>query len=306
MRMKKIALFAALELTYGTAVALAGTDAIRTHELKCTPFVANVIERNLDGSAFGNSGVIHAGAHVEVEFDVELAGSGTAGTAPAYGLLLKACQMAETIVPTTSVTYEPASNGTDSLTLYYQLDGQRHALKGARGTWSIKADSQGIPYLHFKFVGMWVDPVSAADLVPDFTGFTTPRAVTFDHTPTVSLHALASVYKNFSYDHGNDVQYFNNPGEEFVDIVDRKPAGSISLLAPALSAKNYFTTAKADTTGAISLVHGMVAGNIVTFAAPRTQILEPKYGDDKGRVMLDANLAFIYDAGDDEMSLAFT
>lgn len=306
MRTRKVTLFAATEITYGTAVALAATDAIRTHDLKCNPFVASPIERNLDGSAFGNSGSIHPGAYIEMEFDVEMCGSGTAGTAPAYGALFKACQMSETIVAATSVTYAPASNGTSSLTMFYQLDGQRHAMKGARGTWSIKCDSQGIPYFHFKFTGLWVDPLSTADLVPDFTGFTTPRPVTFDFTPTVSLHALASVYKSFSYDHANDVQYFNNPGEEFVDIMDRKPKGSISLLAPALSSKNYFTTAKADTTGALSLVHGMTAGNIITLAATKTQILAPKYGDDKGRVMLDAELAFIYTSGDDEMSLAFT
>lgn len=306
IRMRKIALFAKLETVYGTAVALTGAEAIRTHELKITPFTAQTIERNLDGSAFGNGGVIHAGAHVECEFDVEMAGSGTAGTAPAYGHLLKACQMAEAITASTDVTYTPASNGTDSLTMYVQLDGQRHALRGARGTWSIKFDSQAIPYIHFKFTGLWVDPTTVADLVPDFTGFKTPRPVGFAYTPKISLHGLDAVYKSFSYDHANDVQYFDNPGEEFVDIMDRKPAGSVSLLAPALSTKNYFVTAKGDTTGVLTLVHGMTAGNIVTLAAPNAQLLEPKYGDDKGRAMIDANLAFIYGSGDDEMSLKFT
>jgi len=306
MRIRKTTIFAKLETVYGTAVALAGEDAIRTHEASVTPFVASLIDRNLDGAAFGNSGGIHAGAHVEVEFDVEMSGSGAAGTAPAYGDLFKACQMQETIVASTSVTYAPNSNGTASLTMYFQLDGQRHALRGARGTWSIKFSSQGIPYIHFKFTGLWVDPESTADLVPDFTGFTTPRPVTFDYTPSVTLHGLSAVFKDFSYDHANDVQYFNNPGEEFVDIMDRKPAGSISLLAPALSTKNYFTTAKADTQAGLVLVHGMTAGNIVTFNGPNTQITEPKYSDDRGRVMLDAGLQFCYGSGDDEMSLVFT
>ncbi len=47
MRMRKIALFAKKETVYGTAVALTGAEAIRTHELKVTPFAANTIERNL-------------------------------------------------------------------------------------------------------------------------------------------------------------------------------------------------------------------------------------------------------------------
>jgi hypothetical protein len=44
--------------------------------------------------------------------------------------------------------------------MYFELDGQRHALIGARGTFTIKADSQGIPYFHFTFTGMWVDPLT--------------------------------------------------------------------------------------------------------------------------------------------------
>ena len=306
LRFNKKVLFAALEVMYGTAVALTGADAIRTANLTIRPFNAQTIERNLDGAGFGNSGAIHAGASVQVEFDVEGSGSGTAGTAPAYGLLFLACQMSETVVADTSVTYEPASDGTDSLTMYFQLDGQRHALRGARGTWSIRATSQGIPYFHFVFTGLWVNPASNTDLVPTFTGFTTPRPITFEYTPTVSLHALASVYRSFSYDHANTVEYFNNPGEEYVGITNRKPAGQISLLAPALSSKNYFTTAKGDTTGALVMVHGLTAGNIWTFNGPQTQILQPNYADDRGRAMIDANLAFQYASVDDEMSLVFT
>ena len=45
---------------------------------------------------------------VEVTFEVEMAGSGTAGTAPAFGPLLKACGNSETIVTDTSVTYAPS------------------------------------------------------------------------------------------------------------------------------------------------------------------------------------------------------
>lgn len=306
MRMRKVAVFAALELVYGTAVALTSADAIRTHEAKFTPFAAQVIERKLDGAAFGNAGSTHSGAHCEIEFDVEMAGSGIVGTAPAYGKLFKACQMVEMITAGTSVIYAPASSGTDSLTLWFQLDGQRHAMTGARGTWSIKFDSQGIPYFHFKFIGQWVDPITTADMAPDFAGFTTPRPVSYAYTPKIELFGLASVYKSFSYDHGNDTQFFDDPGEQFVDIMDRSPKGSVSLRAPALSTKNYFLIAKEDEVGPLKLVHGMTAGNIVTFNAPTVQLKEPKYGDDKGRAMIEANLDFTYIDGDDEMSLAFT
>lgn len=249
---------------------------------------------------------MHVGTHAKVEFDVELVGSGTAGTAPKFGPLLKACQMSEDIVAATSVTYEPASGSTDSGTMFFQLDGQRHGLRGCRGTYTIKLDSQGLPYLHFVFTGLWMSPQSIADIVPDFTGWKRAKPVTFANTPTVTLHGLTAVYKTFSYDHKNQVEHFDNPGEESVEIVDRMPDGQIGLLAPAISAKDFFSTARADTLGALTVVHGVTAGSIVTLTAPRVQLLQPKYGEDKGRATIEANLSFVRDVGDDEMSLVFT
>lgn len=306
LKTKKTTVFAKKETVYGTAVALTGAAAIRTHGAKLTAFQATEIKRDLDGQGFGSTGTIHSGAHVMLEFDCELSGSGTVGTRPAYGDLLLASAMSETVVAATSVTYAPASDSTDSLTMYCELDGQRHALIGARGTWQVKADSQGIPYLHFQFTGMWVDPVTATALVPDFSGFTTPRPIAFDYTPKVSLHGLASVYTSFGFDYGNEVNFFDNPGEQSVEITDRNCSGNVSLLAPVLSTKNYFTLAKTDVADVLTVVHGMTAGNIITLNAPKAQILSPAYGDDKGRATLAAKLDIQVDATDDEMSLAFT
>lgn len=306
LRNKKTQIYAALEDVYGVAKVLVGADAILTKGATIRPLEGSPIQRELDGGTFGNDGGIHPGTHVAVEFDVELAGSGTAGTAPKYGRLLKACQMAEDIVVSTSVTYTPASDGTDSLTIYFELDGQRHALRGARGNYQLKLDSQGIPYLHFMFMGLWVAPSTVTPLVRDVSDHIQPRPIGFAHTPTFTLHSISAVYRSFQYDHKNDVQFFDNPGEEAVEVTDRSPDGTISLLAPAISTKDYFSTARADTLGNLVMVHGLTAGNIVTLSADRVQLLQPRYGDDRGRAMLDCNLSFVRDVGDDEMSLAFT
>ena len=63
---------------------------------------------------------------------MELAGSGTAGTAPRYGALLQACGLSETIVASTSVTYAPVSSAFSSATIYFNNDGIRHILTGCR------------------------------------------------------------------------------------------------------------------------------------------------------------------------------
>lgn len=304
---KSRTLFAKPETVYGTPVALVAADAIRTANLTIKPFEATALERKLDGPSFGSSGKIHVGEHVVVEFDVEMTGSGTAGTAPKFGHLFKACKMSETIIAVTSVAYEPATNATDSETMYFELDGQRHALSGARGNWSIKFDSQNIPYFHFTFTGLWIDPVSTPGIVPVWTGWQTPKPVSKRYTPAVDLHGLSSVFSSASFEYGNSVKYINNPGgEEFVNIDDRKCSGSIKLLAPALSTKNYFTAALADTVGAFTLVHGITAGNIITLAGDYVQLLQPTYGEDNGRAMIEAKLDFTRNVADDEMSLTFT
>ena len=56
---------------------------------------------------FGNSEQLPAGIHSELDFEVELAGSGAAGTAPAWGPLIRACGMSETITAATDVKYAP-------------------------------------------------------------------------------------------------------------------------------------------------------------------------------------------------------
>jgi hypothetical protein len=305
---RKTTVFAHLESVYATAVALVAADAIRTHGAKLK-YVDNGIKRDLDGQSMGNTGKTHVGAHWELEFDVEIAGSGVAGTAPNYGPLFKASKMSEVVVADTSVTYARASGSTDSLTMYFQLDGQRRAMRGARGTWQIKIDSQGIPYLHFKFIGLWVAPQTIADIVPDFTGFLKPKPVAFEYTPKVSLFGLDSVYKSFSADFGNDCQYINNPGEELVEVVDGSATGSVMLLAPAFSTHDYFSDARANTEGALTLVHGMTAGNIFTFNAPQTQLDGPDDDADQGRAFLKSNLDFNLDddgTADSDLTLVYT
>ena len=306
LRSKAVTVFAKAEVTYGTPVALVAADAIRTRGATCRPFEAQALDRELDGPSFGATGKIHVGEHVIVEFDVEMAGSGAAGTAPKYAHLFLSCGMSQTIVPTTSVTLAPATQSTSSHTLYFQLDGQRHAVRGARGTWSLRFDSQGIPYFRFVFTGLGVDPASATDIVPVWTGWTTPQPVSYAYTPAVELHGLSAVFRSFAFEYGNQVNHFNDPGEDDVAITERMCTGTIALRAPTLTAKNYFTTARANTQGELTLVHGMTAGNIITLQGPQVQILQPRYGDDRGRAMIEANLEFCRDEADDEMELIFT
>src|SRR5436190_14700577 len=105
------AIFAKIETTYGTYNAPAGADAMQVANLQVNPASdLRWIDRTIIRGSLNPDKGVYGGALFEVSFDMELKGSGTAGTAPKLGAMLRACAMAETIVGGTSVTYKPTSH----------------------------------------------------------------------------------------------------------------------------------------------------------------------------------------------------
>lgn len=303
---RKKLILAKVETTYGTdATPTGAANAILTRNLSITPLAGDVVGRNLNSANLGNELQIQVGQYVEVEFEVEVAGGGAAGTAPKYGPLLTACNFVETINASVSVVYAPTSTSTNfkSTTIYFHHDGQKHAVTGARGTVSCDLSPGSIPAFRFKFTGLYNNPSSVADPTPTTTAFQTPLAVNKVNTPTFSVHATTPVLYSLSWDMANEVFYRNVVGAESVEFVDRAPTGSIVIEAPTITTKNWFSTALASTTGAMQLVHGTAAGNIVQFDAPAVQVFQPRYGEQNGVSTLEMNLAFVPNSGNDELTI---
>ena len=150
------------EGTYGTDPTPTGVDAVLVRDLNITPLQSDTVSRDLVRPYLGASEQLLANTRVEVTFSVELAGSGAAGTAPRYGKALLACGMAETVVASTSVTYAPVSASFGSCTIYYNIDGVRHKVTGARGTFTINGAVGEIPTIDFTFTGIYNAPTDTA------------------------------------------------------------------------------------------------------------------------------------------------
>ena len=133
------------ESSYGTDPTPAATDVVLVRDLSITPQSSDVVNRDVVRPYLGASQQLLANTRVECTFSVELAGSGTAGTAPRYGSALKACGFSETVVANTSVTYEPISASFSSVTIHYNVDGVRHIVTGCRGSFSLSASVGEIP-----------------------------------------------------------------------------------------------------------------------------------------------------------------
>lgn len=100
LRRRNALLTAKIESVEGTENApSASTDAILCENL-APSFNPNVIQTNEHTASLDGAGPIVAGTQMSVTFDVFMKGSGTGGTAPEFGDLLKACGLAETLTGT--------------------------------------------------------------------------------------------------------------------------------------------------------------------------------------------------------------
>ena len=114
MKTRKKYILAKIETTYGTDPTPAAANAILTSGLQRSLYEGNVVTRELDRETLGNDETVNTAPYVMIEFAVELAGAGTAGDAPDYGVLLRACGFAETIDAGVDVEYAPVSSGFES------------------------------------------------------------------------------------------------------------------------------------------------------------------------------------------------
>lgn len=295
------------ETTYGTSSNPTGTNALLVSNLTVEPLQLEREDRQVVRGMLGNSPQVVTRQSVRMKFDVELVGSGTAGTAPGYGPCLKACGRVETIVASTSVTYARVNSNYSSVTIDAHLDGQRHRMTGGRGTASLSISAEGIPKYTFDLLGIYSTPTVETLPTPTYTLQALPRAVNSDNTPTVSVHGFAACMSEFSLEDGNEIKFLQLAGcTKQVLLPNRKPSGSITIQMPLVSTKDYYTIAANQTTGAITWTHGTTPGNIVTWNAPACAFGSPSHSVNDGIYYLTLPFEPQPSTGNDEDTLVLT
>lgn len=307
MRWKRKAITAKVESPYGTdSTPAAATDAILARNVSIDPLQLNYDQREFALPWYGNFGRLPSGGFVKLDFEVEASGSAAAGTAPAYGPLLKGSGMGETLVALTSATYAPVSTES-SLSIYFYMDGRLHKILGAMGTAQLVLESGKGPIYKFSFIGLFSTPTDVSIIAPTLTAYIKPVAVNKVNTTTASLHGYAMKMQSLTLDVGNVLSPRQLVNDEAVGFTDRKTVGSVKFEDVLVATKDFWTIVKAGTTGALSIVHGTVAANIITIGAASVQITDLKSSESNGIAMLDAKLEFIpSSAGNDEFSIAYT
>ena len=306
---RKKLLLAKIEAAYGTDSTPTGSAAILVRNLEVVPLQSDIVQRELIRPYLGNYEQLLANTRVQVTFEVELAGSGTAGTPPAYGPILRSCALSETSAAST-VTYAPESelSGFESTTLYFFIDGIRHVITGARGTFTLNGTVGAIPTIQFTMTGIFNTPTDTALAVPTYQNQATPLIFKNGNTTSFSAFSYSGALQSIDFNIANEIIYRELiGGTKEVIITDRKPGGTLQIEAVLLAAKNYFTVSTGSTTGSITFQHGTAAGNRVTLTMAQSDLADVSYADMNGIQML--NLPYVATptaAGNDELTLVFT
>lgn len=313
------AILAKIETTYGTDAAPSGAaNALLISNQKINPLVAQNADRNVMRPYLGNSESLVGTRYKQLDFDVELVGSGTAGTAPALGPLLRACGFAETITASVRVDYNPISGGYESLSIYYYDDGALHKLLGARGSFKLSAQVGEIPKLSFSFIGL--DGGDSAAPLPSVTldAWRVPQTVvdansgdlTFGCTHSITgapalVGGTAFPSEGINIDSGISAPFNALLGGETVPITERKVTADMKMDLSAVDEVALLTAVKATALTSLGFVHGTVVGDRALIFMPSVQRTDPTKEEKNGMRMIGTKLRVNPKLGNDELRFVF-
>lgn len=305
------AIWAKIESAYNTDPTPAGDDFVEVENLQPNPAEsARLIERNLIQSSLAPRRPQYGGSLFGFTFDVEVKGSGSAGTAPRIGALLRACGLAETVAAGVSVTYEPSSDvaNHDSVTIYYKEGPNLRKVTGCRGTVTFNLEPGQRIMASFTMMGhinqesQTSAPAQTAEstLPPPFLGASF-QADSF----SVPISALAVDLSN-TMGIAPDPNASDGFGE--IRVTARAIQGSFDPEAQGIATKDFIGQFRSATAFAIQTgVLGSAAGNRVAFSMPECQYTNVGYGEREALLTYDLSYgAYPTSSGDDDLAIQFT
>lgn len=309
-------MYAKLESSYGVDPTIAGTDAVLILGVQHSPDRLRLIERPALTGALGQPQQAYGGMLEQVQITAELRGSGSAGTAPEIGPLLKACGLLETVNASTSVVYTPQSGTIESCTIHYysSVDGSssrvRHILLGCRGSFTIQANAGGNPEIRFTMVGRRANPTDQSALSPTFDS-TVPYGL---RGLSVTVGAVSNlVVQGFNFDCGNAVEVPDNlndsEGYGNITIVRRDPTLTVSRHHELVATIAPWADLVAGTTRAFDTgVIGSTAGNRWRLQASNLAYRNVQPGEANGMRTIESTFGCTASTvgGSDHFTLTFT
>ncbi|UIJ46900.1 hypothetical protein LZK98_08150 [Sphingomonas cannabina] len=286
-------LLAKKELVYAQdAAPTAEANAFLTRNFQRQPIVTDRLERNLDRPVRGGSPDAATNARQTYSFEVEMAGSGAAGTAAPWMELHEACGMLAPVLTagaTAIQKFAPIGVALSSLTSHSYIGTELAKSLGARGTfgWNITAGSY--PFWNYEFTGLLPPPGSEiADAVPgepDLDRWIDPLEVNTANTE-FTLDGFALVMQSFTGAVNAEIATRNLVGANYIRRGNHAITGQIVGVATTITAKNYYASLRSGAQTVLAFTHGIVAGNIVGLDMAHVQITAITVSNDGGEMMV--------------------
>jgi hypothetical protein len=266
------------ETTPGTLETLTGADAIPCELLTPNPQEFTEAEREMISSVV--PGMPYASVMTQKRMSLpivtEFAGSGTAGTAPAFDKLLLAFGFNKTIVSSTSVTYNlPWPLASTRYSVGFDLGGQLHAGKGGIvTTCSIKGEVGGFAKAEFNYEGAYVPVTASTAVTPVFQAFANPAPFNSSGIGSFTIASESACVRSFEVNLSNVYTFQDDGGNCGArhTITDRTVEGSVTIERQLLADLDPYALVASSTLGNLIFPYGTVSGNISTVTLPSIQL----------------------------------
>lgn len=305
IRLRHMALMAAVEAAAGTFVLPTAADALEVGDVTITPTEGDTAKYEIVRPHWGANEDILTTRYRKMGFRVGAAGVGTAGDLPGYAKIMRGCGMAVTNVPDPDpnphTIFDPVGDDLDSLSLYAVVGRNVYKMPGTFGNVVLEGQAKQLPWFIFEFMGKWVAVETRPDMPSTTPVFQVPLPVNAANT-RVKLGAKYWPCSAFKIDWGNVVTKVDLTEVDNVEISDRQSSGSITILNTLASVHDWdaFIGAKLP----FELQHGMAATNTFKVGAPQAQIGKPSFGEQDGKQTVTLPLVFLpTNAGNDELVL---
>lgn len=237
-----------------------------------------------------------------------LKGSGTAGTAPEIGKLIRLHGMSETVNAGVSVVYSPLASSLPSGGLIVNVDGVQWALAGCRSDSFKLAMKGGEPVLiEQDFYGLYADPTSVAYTAPTFTDTAVVPPVATGMALTIG--GATFVLPEFSLELKNKLVQLpsvnavaTSRGITEMVITAREWGGKFTAIRDANNDIEFWTNARTAAEQAVVSTGFGATGNIIKVSMSNLQLTSVKPTDYEGmpayeceyRINKNATLANVF------------
>ncbi|WP_418646558.1 phage tail tube protein [Thauera butanivorans] len=303
---KKKAILIKREVTVGVDAEPTGAaNWIEARNVTFQPFDVETADRNIEAPYMGNGGKLITGKYSTLSFELALVGPGVPGGVPKFAPLLFAAAFAETLTEDTAAAYSLVSSNIESVTAYINIDQVTHKMVGCRCNVALTMSAKGIPLLRIEMQSIYTVPVAEAPPVVDREGWPIEQPVTAATTSGMVFGATTLAYSTFELNLGNQLARIDLPGPQVeVAITDRKPTGSVTVLAPGLGVFDPFALATAGTVVDVTTTQDSRIGHKAKVDA-KVRIIGVEYDRIEEMLAYKLTLEPTPVAGNDEITLTY-